>query len=43
MGRSLDGLALGISLMAGVALLRFRIGLGWVLAGSAVVGWLLRL
>lgn len=43
MGRSLDGLALGISLMAGVALLRFRIGLGWVLAGAAVVGWLLRL
>jgi chromate transporter len=42
MGRSPDGLALGISLGAGIALMRFRIGLGWVLAGAAAVGWLMR-
>ncbi|MFM8287256.1 MAG: chromate efflux transporter [Planctomycetaceae bacterium] len=42
LGRSLDGLAFGISLAAGIALLRYRIGLGWVLGAAAAVGLLLR-
>jgi len=42
LGRSLDGLALAISLAAGIALLRYRIGLGWVLGAAAAVGLLLR-
>ena len=37
---TLDLIALGLALAAGVALLRFHIGLGWVLAAAAVGGWL---
>ena len=36
----LDLVALGMSLAAGVALLRFHIGLGWVLSAAALLGWI---
>jgi chromate transporter len=37
---TLDLVALGLALAAGVGLLRFHLGLGWVLAAAAVAGWL---
>jgi chromate transporter len=37
---TLDLVALGLALAAGVALLRFHLGLGWVLGAAAVGGWL---
>jgi chromate transporter len=36
----LDLVALGMSLAAGLALLRFHVGLGWVLGASALLGWI---
>jgi chromate transporter len=37
---TLDLVALGMSLAAGLALLRFHIGLGWVLSAAALLGWI---
>ncbi len=35
---AIDGVAIALMLAAGIALLRFRLGLGWLLAGSVLLG-----
>jgi len=35
---NIDGVAIALMLAAGVAFLRFRVGLGWLLVGSVIVG-----